>query len=271
MSDSVKLTKLFDLPEGTAYSVRIVNNTGDYIDLTNYGARLLDIFVHTPSGTMKNIFLPKLNSDKGTLDEHPETLLLADVPNDLANTLWDISVETDSSVLLSAESRSDIKVGIRVTWVNLNRLILDYFLTPKDAGAVTFSSRLSFDAGKYEAAAFTEEVNGMPSANSEYKSMAFIPIKTTGDVFSTNNEEIKPMLEVKDSASPLRLSFYSTMTCAKVEDSVDHIEINSFPKEQADLLSGETLTERVICGIDYITTNLASDENDPESPFMGFF
>ena len=74
MSDTIKMTKLFDLPEGAAYSVRIVNNTGDYIDFTNYGARLLDIFVHTPGGGMSNICNKDITPDKECLDSHPETL-----------------------------------------------------------------------------------------------------------------------------------------------------------------------------------------------------
>ena len=61
------------------------------------------------------------------------------------------------------------------------------------------------------------------------------------------------------------------MECAKVCSGDNHIELTSFPEVPEELLAGETLTERVICGIDYITTNLASDENDPESPFLGFF
>lgn len=271
MSDTLKKTKLFDLPEGTAYSIRITNNTGDYIDFTNYGARLLDIYVHTPIGGMKNIYIQDIAPTKDSIESHPETRLFSGGPEDLNSTLWDIIAESEASILLSAESISNIKVGIRITWVNLNRLILDYFLTPKDASVITFSSCISFNAGEYEVSAFTNEVNGLPIEKTDYKGMTFMPLKSEGDVFSSDGEDMKPMLEIKDIETPLRLSFYSTMECAKAENANDHIIMTSFPRRSTEVMAGETLTERVICGIDYITTNLASDENDPESPFMGFF
>ncbi len=271
MSDILKKTKLFELPEGTAYSIRITNNTGDYIDLTNYGACILDMYVHTPSGGMSNIMLPGPEATKASLDAHGSALLLNAGLDDLSSCIWDICEETESSVFLSAESASSVKVGIKITWVNLNRLIIDYYLTPKDARAMSFSSRLSFAAGSYEVSAFTGEVNGSPVSDTEYKDMAFVPLKSEGDVFFAAGESIKPMLEVKDTASPLRISLYSTMECAKASSFDDRIEINSFSVAPAEMLEGETLTERVIYGIDYITTNLASDENDPESPFLGFF
>ena len=271
MSETIIKKELFSLPEGTAYSIRITNNTGDYIDVTNYGARLLDMFVHTPSGEMKNIMCGIPSPDRAAIDSHPETILFGADLNGLSDTIWDIVEETNSSVMMTAETPSNVKAGIMITWVNLNRLILDFFVTPKEARTVRLASCLSFDKGEYEVSSFSQEVNGLPVSDTPYSNMTFIPLKDPGDTFCSSGEDIKPMLEVKDTASPLRISLYSTMECAMARNAGDHIELTSFPKDPEELLASETLTERVICGIDYITTNLASDENDPESPFLGFF
>ena len=39
-----------------------------------------------------------------------------------------------------------VKIGLRITWVNLNRLIIDIFATPAEAAAINIEGNISIDS-----------------------------------------------------------------------------------------------------------------------------
>ncbi|MCR4805321.1 MAG: hypothetical protein K5981_06655 [Clostridia bacterium] len=273
MTESIRKTHLFDSAEGSVYSIRLTNNTGDYIDLTNYGARLFGVHVHTPGDGMENV-APACEQEEAAIRALSSGCLLGGpLAGELSDKVWDIVDLDQTSIMFTAQTASRIKVGLRVTWVNLNRLILDIFTTPEGDADIALQPRLDLASRVYEIACFCPKVNGGSAADSAYADMAFRSMKceAEADVFSDGNDAIKPMLEIKDTASSLRISFYSTQHEAKAWTDAGLVSMISFDAQPIRVQASATLTERAIWGFDHITANLASDENDPESPFLGFF
>lgn len=269
MTESVNKTVSFEKDGVPVYNIRITNQTGDYIDISTLGARITGMHVHNEKAELVNITAP---ADPAACSIRAHACLI-DGPysEELNLKIWDIIEETNTSVLLSTETKDSLKVGLRITWVSLNRLIIDLFVTSKDSKEVVFNTSLQFSKSDFAAACFSPAVNGQPAESTQYADGAFVPMTDKTDVFSNPSEEIKPVLELKDGSSPLRISLYNTYKNASASFEGDYVKLTSFDDEAVKLNAGETLTQRVIVGIDYITTNLASDENDPESPFMGFF
>jgi hypothetical protein len=273
MTESIRKTHLFGSGEGAVYSIRLTNNTGDYIDLTNYGARLTGIYVHTPGGGMENV-APACGEDEPSIRALKSGCLLDNsFAGELANTIWNVVDIDQTSVMFTTETSSKVKIGLKVTWVNLNRLILDIFATPESDANLALLPRLDLACRVYELACFCPKVNGQSAQDTAYADMAFRSMKhrDDADVFSDANDAIKPMLEIKDTASSLRISFYSTQHEAKAWSEGELVAMASHDPEPVFVPANATLTERAIWGFDHITVNLASDENDPESPFLGFF
>lgn len=273
MTESIRKTQLFDSQEGAVYSIRLTNNTGDYIYLTNYGARLFGVHVHTPGGGMENLMPACEEEETAVRALRYGCLLGGPLAEELADKVWDIVDIDQTSILFTTETSSHVKVGLHVTWVNLNRLILDLFVTPENDADIALQPRIDLAGRTYELSCFCPAVNGGKTADSAYANMSFCVMKTEAgaDVFSDTNDAIKPMFEIKDTASSLRISFYTTQHEAKAWKQEDLVSMASFESAPVRVQANTTLTERAIWGFDHITANLASDENDPESPFLGFF
>ena len=132
MTQSIKKELLFKTAEGNpVYKFRIPNNTGDYVDVTNYGASISGIYVHRPDMSMEDLAgantLPILGGSLGKV---------------LSDTVWSVMEEGENHVLFAQELNGadspfgvSVKIGLRITWVNLNRLIIDIFATPAEAAA----------------------------------------------------------------------------------------------------------------------------------------
>ena len=269
MTESLNKTVSFEKNGVPVYNIRITNQSGDYIDISTLGARITGMHVYNEKQELVNITAPA-DPDACSIRAHACPI---DGPygEELNLKIWDIAEETNTSVLLSTETSDSLKVGLRITWVSLNRLIIDLFVTSKDSKSVVFNSALQFSKSDFAIACFSPVVNGQASGESAYASGAFVPMTDSKLVLSNPSEEIKPVLELKDGSSPLRISLYNTYKNASAEFCGDYVKLTGFDDEPVSLNAGETLTQRTIVGIDYITTNLASDENDPESPFLGFF
>ena len=273
MTESIRKTILFESAKGTVYSIRLTNNTGDYIDLTNYGARLIGVHVHTPGGGMENLAPVFEIKNEESFKDIEGTLLGGSLKAELSAKIWDIVEINQTSVMFTTETDNRIKIGLQITWVNLNRFILDIFATPEKNTEIDLQPHMELACRTYEISCFCPQVNGQNTADTVYADMMFRALKSEAeaDVFSDTNDAIKPMLELKDAASPLRVSFYSTQHQAKAWVENDLVCFASYEAEPVSVQANATLAERAIWGFDYITTNLASDENDPESPFLGFF
>lgn len=102
-------------------------------------------------------------------------------------------------------------------------------------------------------------------AESAYKGMAFAPLDCETPIFLNHSEEIKPMIELADDKSLLRLSVYSTFdsaSCSK-DEAASRVNIKAFSSGEEQLKKGQTLAHRIILGIDYIHTPAEDDGVEP--------
>ena len=269
MTQSIKKELLFKTAEGNpVYKFRIPNNTGDYVDVTNCGASISGIYVHRPDMSMEDLAgantLPILGGSLGKV---------------VSDTVWSVMEEGENHVLFAQELNGadspfgvSVKVGLRITWVNLNRLIVDIFATPAEAAAVNIEGNISIDSsGKaFGICTFCPSLtdssgNETAVAESAYKGMAFAPLYCETPIFLNHSEEIKPMIELADDKSLLRLSVYSTFdsaSCSK-DEAASRVNIKAFSSGEEQLKKGQTLTHRIILGIDYIHTPAEDDGVEP--------
>ena len=193
-------------------------------------------------------------------------------------TLLRLDVFDDrTSECLSEENayKVDLKLGAKVTWVNLNRLIIDYFITPKDKVSVDFSTNLTVNNEERDffLRSFCPVVNRASGEvysvqDTEYKDMTFVPVSCY-DRFISPSEDIKPMIELSDKNSKLRISAYSTLSAAQMSSNADGaLTIVCSEEKEVELNAGETLASRVIFGFDYIE-DVVPDDNEP-NPFSCF-
>mgnify|MGYP000791059625 FL=1 len=197
----------------------------------------------------------------------------------LSDTVWSVMEEGENHVLFAQELNGadspfgvSVKVGLRITWVNLNRLIVDIFATPAEAAAVNIEGNISIDSsGKaFGICTFCPSLtdssgNETAVAESAYKGMAFAPLYCETPIFLNHSEEIKPMIELADDKSLLRLSVYSTFdsaSCSK-DEAASRVNIKAFSSGEEQLKKGQTLTHRIILGIDYIHTPAEDDGVEP--------
>lgn len=248
----------------------IPNQTGDYVELTNQGCKISGIHVHKLDGIMENIAAAA------------DTLWGDDFMKALSDKVWMIADEGENSIFLSCECLSeenpynvDLKLGAKVTWVNLNRLIIDYFITPKGKVSVDFSTNLAVNNKERDFClrSFCPVVNRASGEvcsvqDTEYKDMVFVPVNCS-DQFVSPSEDIKPMVELSDKNSKLRISAYSTLPAAQMKSQdIDTLSIVCREAEAVELNAGETLANRVIFGFDYIE-DVVSDDSEP-NPFACF-
>lgn len=270
MNLKLQKVKLFELDGKDVWLFRLPNETGDYIDISSYGCRLAGLNVHMPDGKYENLLRAGFKSDKASMDEAPcYSLLSGTIGESLVNTAWDVIGEGDDFIMLSAETPSEVKIGVKITWLKLNRLVLDIFATPKNDCEVSIVSQIALADKTFEISTFCREVAGVNAADTPYADMAFVPFEGSCGPFTDSSQEIKPMIELKETDKPLRISCYTTLKNTSVESEMNCRTVKHFNAAPEKLLAGETLTERVIYGIDYITVSLLSDEKDPESPFEG--
>lgn len=260
-----------------AYCFRIPNQTGDYVELTNLGCQIRGIHVHKLDGTMENV----ASVSSGTLWG-------SEIGKILSEKLWSIAEEGDNNVFLTYESlanenayHTDIQLGVNVSWVNLNRLIIDFFLTPKKKICIDFSTTLNIvnNNRKFAIRSFcpiVENVSGdrYEVQETEYKDMNFVMLTEHSDLFLHPNDEIKPMIELSDRLGSLRISSYSTLSCVRIESSSSgandkKLSIVCSGENPIELNADETLANRMIFGFDYIEDTMPDDaEPNPFSFFL---
>lgn len=269
------------------YRFRIPNQTGDYVELTNLGCKICGIHVHKLDGIMENITAALSEDDSIFPGLTSGSLIGGMLGESLSDKVWSIADEGENSVFLTYECFSkgnkynvDLQLGVNVTWVNLNRLIVDFFLTPREKICINFSSNLNInsDCREFVLRSFCPVVKRSSGdfyevKETEYQDMTFVPVKDVTDIFMNPNDEIKPMIELSDRKSKLRISAYSTLTSISVHTSQcnankDILSIICAGKRAIELNAGETLANRVIFGFDYIE-DIIPDDAEP-NPFSFF-
>lgn len=272
----------YSLDNSPVYRFTIPNQTGDFVELTNQGGVLSGIYVHKPDGTMENISSSLLNNKPQIKTLPIGSLWGGTLGKTLADKLWSVADETDNGVFLTctclsneSEYRIDMQLGMNITWVNLNRLIIDYFITPKENATIKFSSNLditntdrTFLLRSFCPKVLSKDGTEYGIEETFYKDMSFSPIEN--DIrFINVSEDIKPMVELSDETSKLRISVYSTVSATQAEIlSCNVLSLKCSEISGVELNAGETLANRVIFGFDYIQDAIP-DDSEP-SPFSFF-
>lgn len=260
----------------------IPNQTGDYVELTNLGCIISGIHIHKLDGHMENI---AASADK--------TVPVSGLPNGalwgnalgraLSGKVWEIAEEGENQVLLTCECLAeennyhvDLRLGLQVTWVNLDRLILDYFITPKADIDLDFSARLDVSCSDrtFAVRSFCPTVlrasgERCPVQETEYNDLSFVHLQTA-DCFVNGSEEIKPMVELSDTSSDLRISIYSTLAAVQISALQGTLSIVGSEEKGMELRSGETLANRMIFGFDYVAATAPEEYDAEPSPFAFF-
>ncbi len=287
MTQTIKKALFFKDGEGKeAWLFRIPNNTGDYVDVSNYGARICGIHVHGENMSMQSLLDEAFIKESFVKTHTAGCLFGSNIGRVASDKIWDIAEEGDNYVLFSCKipegeaADSELTLGCHIMWVNLNRLIVNYFVSAKEDTEVDLESRIYLGASdrKMSLRSFCHKIQDIKLSEkdvseSEYKELAFVPFKEHSPRFLSESDEIKPMLELAEDDGLLHYSVYSTLQVASVEEesagnvSSSVFRLNSKSKEV--LKAGETLTEKVILGIDFIEIPEEDDGQEPD-PFEAF-
>ncbi len=266
-----------DQGKESVYRFTIPNQTGDYVELTNLGGAVSGIHIHKLDGIMENI---SPNQNKASTYQQG-TLLGGEFGRLLSGKVWDIAEEGENNVLLTcglpAEENAagtDLRIGMNVMWVNLNRLIIDYFITPKDKTNFKFATKLDLASSErtfllrsFCPTVLRESGEQVKVEDSECKDLTFAPIDFN-DSFICADEKMKPMIELSDEKSKLRISVYSTLSQAKTEETAAGVlSVICSEKDDIALEAGETLAHRMIFGFDYIEEQIEDDTEPSLFPF----
>lgn len=284
MTQTIKKALFFKDEDGKeAWLFRIPNNTGDYVDVSSYGSRICGIHVHGENMSMESLLDDSFIKEKFVKSHAAGCLWGGYLGKVTANRVWDVAEEGDNYVLFTCKvakgevADSELTLGCQVMWVNLNRLIINYFISAEESTALDFESRVYIGAkGRtLSLRSFCPKIiydypYEVDTSESDYRDLAFVPFKEKSPVAVSESDEIKPMLELAECDGLLHYSVYSTLTEATAEeekagDTTSCVfRMNS--KEKVELKAGETLNERVILGIDYIEIPEEDDGEEPD-PF----
>ena len=287
MTQTIKKALFFKDSDGKeAWLYRIPNNTGDYVDVSNYGARICGIHVHGENMVMESLLNDAFIKEAFVKEHTAGCLFGSNLGRVAANRTWDITEEGDNYVLFSCKipageaAESELTLGCHIMWVNLNRLIVNYFVSAKEDTEVEFESRVYIGASGRNLSlrsfcAKLMDVVGCETdtSESEYRDLAFVPFREMSPKAVSESDEIKPMLELAEDGGLLHYSVYSTLQVAAAEEesagNVSSCVFRLTSKEPVALKAGETLSERVILGIDFIEIPEEDDGTEPD-PFAAF-
>lgn len=254
----------------------IPNQTGDFVELTNLGGAISGIHIHKLDGIMENI-----SPEEAKVAGSVGTLIGGELGKNLADKVWDVAEEGENNVFLTCESLAaengtdtDLKIGVNVTWVNLNRLIVDYLVTPKEKTSLDLKTNLNLASDKrtFLIRSFCQTIvdesgNEASTDKTEYREMSFVPVDFTKR-FVGVGDDIKPMVELSDKDSELRISVYSTLTEAKLEKTSEKaVAVVCNEGNAVALEAGATLANRMIFGFDYVKEVEEDDEEPTIFPF----
>ncbi len=280
---AIKKEILHDTQSGTPVCrFKIPNQTGDYVELTNLGCSISGIHIRRLDGRMENI---AASADKAVpASSLPNGSLWGSaLGRALSGKVWEIAEEGENQVLLTCECLAeendyhvDLRLGLQVTWVNLDRLILDYFITPKADIDLDFAANLdvansdrTFAVRSFCPTVLRASGERCPVQETEYNDLSFVPLQTA-DRFVNGSEEIKPMVELSDTSSDLRISVYTTLAAVQISARQGTLSVVGSDETNIELHAGETLANRMIFGFDYVAVVTPEDDDAEPSPFAFF-
>lgn len=253
------------------YLFRIPNSTNNYVEFSTNGCVLKGICLHTPDGSVENILAEAPPEFRGLL--YAEEAGCPAVP---AGTVWDVAETGENHVLLTCRAdgkNGGIMLGTRIMWVNLNRLVVDLFVTPEKDALLDICSGLllrTAERGNCTLRTFCpryrQDGDWRLTEDSPYGALRFQPLISDVIFAAPEEEAVRPMAEVVGTAKYLAVSIYGNLPetrCLPLESGVQIIQTLVKP---IGLRGGETCASRVIYGFDYF-----SPENElievPAGPF----
>lgn len=269
MEQSIKKTLLGHTRDGRpVWSFRIPNNTRDCLEVTNYGCSVRGLYVHDGQGEGKDLVRGMASLEDYEASGQTWAGLL-DGPVALAGPLgrkvWEVADQGGNYVLFSclcAAGESglscDVKVGVRITWVDLDRMVVDYFLTPQGDVALGLGARLLLGGRgeDHQVRSFCPQAAlpgqaACPVEETPYGDQQFRPVE--GALFRNGSEEIKPLAELWAPGTGMTLSAYGTFPVFQAQAAPDGEGILLRQRMEAPvaLRGGETLAGRAIYGIDW--------------------
>ena len=268
------------------WSFRIPNSTNDYIELSTYGCSLQGVYVHDGDGALRSLIreMGALEGYEASGESYASLLGgMGGVPEELAHQVWDVAEQVDNYVFLTCQcipkgTDCEIKAGVRVMWVNLNRLVADFFFTPEKDLSLTWSSKLLVRANKqelpsYQIRSFCPQValpnqKAVPVTETEFGDQQFGAV--AGVSFLHTDDAVKPMAELARSETGMHLSAYSSFHGLQAKPVVQPDGIQLIQWTDVCLKGGESFVGRVIYGIDYLHAQQETDVNEEPNPFSAF-
>ncbi|MCX4371493.1 hypothetical protein [uncultured Oscillibacter sp.] len=261
---------------------RIPNSTNDYIELSTYGCALKSVCIHTSDGSMQNVLAePSSLAEDEASPAFRGVVSLEDseLSGALSHAVWNVAETGENHVFLTCRVRAgtgEIAVGARVMWVNLNRLVMDLFVTPEHDAALNICSELMLRAGsaggyalrtfcpKYRAGGEWQTV-----AQSPYRDLQFQSLTGAVCFSAPEGSGVGPMAELTEPAVQTAISIYGNLPLVSVTPRADSVQILQTLAEPAALQGGQTCCGRIIFGFDRLFT--AEELTNPApSPFSAF-
>ena len=203
------------------YVFKIPNSTNDCLEVSNEGCQIQSILIHDKKRKLHEL---SCGQEKKSIFSS-----LGKLGSNLSKKVWDIAEEGDNYVFFSCECDAEetdcdcrLKIGVRIMWVNLNRLVLDIYLTPEKEMSCTWGSTLLLNPNEEEkewkVRSFLPFADGEMVENTVFSEQNFGELQDNREtVFSSNSvQEIRPVLEVDECKSELMVSVYSTFSECRV-------------------------------------------------------
>ncbi|BAL00545.1 hypothetical protein OBV_33460 [Oscillibacter valericigenes Sjm18-20] len=276
--------------DGTkAQLFRIPNNTEDYIEVSTYGCAIKGIFIHNREGKLQNVFCGMETLRNYELSVMGNGSIVGAVSKSSpsaahAHKVWDVAEVGENFVFLTCRESAEesgcgceVTIGVQIMWVNLNRLIVDAYVTPEKDAEISLECRCFFklqeaERDGYGLRTFAQEVIGEDgpmgkTENTPFRNLSFQPLPHEV-TFLSRDPQIKPMAELASTQSQITISAYSSMVSllAKKAEELGGVEIQQGMHHAVFLKSGETLTGRVIYGFDKLYSK-DEVENPEPTPF----
>jgi len=272
----------------------IPNNTNDYIEVSSYGCTIKSICVHNRKGVLQNLLRGfDTLAEYETSDAGIGAVLGSCTPtgqvSPLIHKVWDVADVGSNFIFLSCRVTAEecgcgcgLAMGARIMWVNLNRLVIDLYLTPEKDLSLHCACKLPFALTEdhtlehYVVRTFCPRKLS-PDGRSEsvsgtaYGDLAFQPLGKEPEVFVYDDENMKPMAELANTEAGMTISAYGTMPSIEVipDAALGCVSLNQALMENVSLKAGESFTSRVIYGFDRLYTKEEMENPEP-SPFGAF-
>lgn len=268
---------------------RIPNNTEDYVEVSTYGCAIKGIFIHNREGKMQNVFCGMETLKEYELSAKGNGSIVGAVSKNSSSAahshkVWDVAEVGENFVFLTCRESAEesgcgceVTIGVQIMWVNLNRLIVDVYVTPKKDTEISLECRCFFKLQETEGDSYAlrtfapeliEDDGSLKKAeNTPFGNLSFQPLPREV-TFISHDLQIKPMAELANTQSHITISAYSSMfsLLARKAEELGGVEIQQGMQHAVFLKSGETLTGRVIYGFDKLYSK-DEVENPEPTPF----